>query len=314
MNKLQFIFKFCTESQKSIYKLENSQKYIADLVQKTDWISFAISKHIPKQVRQDYLNICQFHNELARIEETSKERSLGVGKLQYWSDQIDQIFLDNPQRDPLSICLHNTCKNNPLPKYLFQKMINYRKQQVEKQEFANLVDMATAAEANRGSQFLLFLRLMRMDIDNQELKQLTELSSQAVGITDYLRRVPFTLQNYKLNLPEDIKFKHSINVRSLWDRIRGEPKEELYDAVLEVAAFARTQMIKTFQYQNKIPTQSFRAFLHLIPSEQYLEELEYYNFKIFEKAINQNSYVQLPITLFKNCRKMRFLNKEYDMK
>lgn len=26
---------------------------------------------------------------------------------------------------------------------------------------------------------------------------------------------------------------------------KGEPKEELYDAVLEVAAFARTQMIKT---------------------------------------------------------------------
>ena len=35
--------------------------------------------------------------------------------------------------------------------------------------------------------------------------------------------------------------------------IKGEPKEELYDAVLEVAAFARTQMIKTCKFQQTIP-------------------------------------------------------------
>lgn len=34
----------------------------------------------------------------------------------------------------------------------------------------------------------------------------------------------------------------------------GEPKEELYDAILEVAAFARTQLIKTSSFQNKIPS------------------------------------------------------------
>lgn len=32
-------------------------------------------------------------------------------------------------------------------------------------------------------------------------------------------------------------------MRNLWDRIKGKPKEELYDAILEVAAFSRNIMI-----------------------------------------------------------------------
>lgn len=30
MNKLLFVFQFCTESKKSVYKLENAQKYISE--------------------------------------------------------------------------------------------------------------------------------------------------------------------------------------------------------------------------------------------------------------------------------------------
>ena len=42
-----------------------------------------------------------------------------------------------------------------------------------------------------------------------------------MGILDYVKRVPYTLKKYKLLIPEDIKNKHSINVRSLWNRIDG---------------------------------------------------------------------------------------------
>lgn len=40
-------------------------------------------------------------------------------------------------------------------------------------------------------------------------------------------------------MPEDILRKHNINVRNLWNRVEGKPKDELYDVVLEVAAFSK---------------------------------------------------------------------------
>jgi hypothetical protein len=58
-----------------------------------------------------------------------------------------------------------------------------------------------------------------------------------------VKRVPYTLRKYKLLIPEDIKIRHSISVRTLWNRIEGKPKEELYDAVLEVSAFARNYLV-----------------------------------------------------------------------
>jgi len=66
-----------------------------------------------------------------------------------------------------------------------------------------------------------------------------EAVSRSLGIIDYVRRIPLTLKKYKLPIPEDLQNKHSINVRTLWNRIDGKPKEELYDAILDVSAFSR---------------------------------------------------------------------------
>ncbi len=91
--------------------------------------------------------------------------------------------------------------------------------------------MATTAEMNRIPLTMLFLRLLRQDTENPDIRACVESVSRAVGILDYVRRVPYTLKKlkkyyinilrYKLNLPEDILLKHSVNVRNLWDRING---------------------------------------------------------------------------------------------
>lgn len=40
-------------------------------------------------------------------------------------------------------------------------------------------------------------------------------------------------------MPEDIMRKYSVNVRNLWDRVEGKPKDDLFDVILEVTAFAK---------------------------------------------------------------------------
>ena len=90
---------------------------------------------------------------------------------------------------------------------------------------------------------LMFLRLLRMDIEDPVIRETVEHVSRAVGMLDMVKRIPYTLRKYKLLIPEDIKSKHSISVRTLWNRIEGKPREELYDAVLEVAAFSRKSLV-----------------------------------------------------------------------
>ena len=94
----------------------------------------------------------------------------------------------------------------------------------------------------------------------------------AVGIVDFIRRVPFSLKKYRLYLPQDVMakvihklskiFKHNINVRNLWERIEGKPKDELFDVILEVAAYARLHLYEAKKYSKNLPQHAFRAFLH----------------------------------------------------
>lgn len=80
---------------------------------------------------------------------------------------------------------------------------------------------------------------MQIDIKNDDLLKAVEHIGIAVGIVDYLRRIPFGLKKYRLYLPNDICEKHSVSLRNLWERVEGKPKDELFDVVLEVAAYAR---------------------------------------------------------------------------
>jgi NADH dehydrogenase [ubiquinone] 1 alpha subcomplex assembly factor 6 len=112
--------------------------------------------------RNDFLTISWFYSELSRIEETTTQKNLAIGKLDFWAESIDSVFNDNPVKEPITICLHHTCKQNPLPKFLFQKMINARRSVVEKNGFTSMNDMALACEANKAPFFALILKLLRI--------------------------------------------------------------------------------------------------------------------------------------------------------
>lgn len=84
--------------------------------------------------------------------------------------------------------------------------------------------------------FILNLHVLRVPVlfdEHMEFIELMEDVAVSVGIAEQLKRVPFDLRSYKLRLPADICDKYSVNVRNLWDRIHGKPKEEFGDLVLE---------------------------------------------------------------------------------
>ena len=68
-----------------------------------------------------------------------------------------------------------------------------------------------------------------------------------IGICEYLRRVPYGLRNNKFLVPADILMKYNLQPRSIWDRTRGKPSESLFDAVLEIASYAKKAFEQAIQ-------------------------------------------------------------------
>jgi len=51
--------------------------------------------------------------------------------------------------------------------------------------------------------------------------------------------------------------------------------------------------------------------LQAVEAEYYLEHLEKCNFNVFSRLVNTNSYIQLPMRLFKSARKQQFTYNSY---
>ncbi len=62
-----------------------------------------------------------------------------------------------------------------------------------------------------------------------------------------MRRIPYGLRNNRFFIPEDILFSHNLTADKLWDRVHGKPKEEIFDAVLDIAAMAKNDFEKSIQ-------------------------------------------------------------------
>ena len=107
-------------------------------------------------------------------------------------------------------------------------------------------------------------------------------------------------------MPDDVMRKYNVNVRNLWDRVEGKPKDDLFDVILEVSAFAKKCLDESKKFQKDLPPQAFRAFLHAVEAEYYLNGLEAVNFDVFNRSLNSNSYIQLPYLVFKAAKKNTF--------
>lgn len=175
---------------------------------KHDWNSYVIANYFPSTVRNDFYTVNWFNVELSRIALVTKEVTLGEGKMEFWSDSLNKIFENRPIKEPVSICLHQACKNSLLPKSLLLKLVNLKKAEISTQQTTDLIQFENFAENTRGTLLLLNLHMLR--IDYRKYPAVFETAMQlgkCLGMLDYIRMVPATLRKYKLFLPADIMAK-----------------------------------------------------------------------------------------------------------
>lgn len=97
--------------------------------------------------------------------------------------------------------------------------------EIHNREINTMEQMFELTENIRGSTILLTLELLRANI-TPEVKEVAMLAGRAIGICDYIKRIPYGLRNYRLYMPTEITAKYNLTVRTLWDRIHGIPREE----------------------------------------------------------------------------------------
>lgn len=108
---------------------ENSSSS-SGLTRKNDRTTFLSGFFQPKAIRDDYYTIYWFNKELSRIGYSTKEKALGLGKLDFWIESVEGVYkvsrIQNKgqvNREPISIALAETISKTNIPKSLFLRLI-----------------------------------------------------------------------------------------------------------------------------------------------------------------------------------------------
>lgn len=87
----------------------------------------------------------------------------------------------------------------------------------------------------------------------------------------------------------------------MWSRnYDGIVKEELYDVILEVAAYAKKHLEIGRSFQSKdLPKNTHRALILAVEADHFLKELEKQNFDVFDPVFRKKSVFRLPYEMHK---------------
>lgn len=215
----------------------NAEAYITENVKQKEWTSFLVGNFLPKAIRPPFYTVMWLNHELAKIPESTREASLGAGKVEFWRDTINRIYAgEEPSPEPISISLTHACSAHPLTKLYLSRMAEARLYEVYHREVRTMEELMRLAEKTRGSTIMLTLELLRVEL-TREVEELAMEAGRAVGICDYIKRVPANMRSYRLYLPEEITRKHNVTIRTLWDRTHGRPKEEYRSPKLDCSTW-----------------------------------------------------------------------------
>ncbi|KAI7858254.1 isoprenoid synthase domain-containing protein [Circinella umbellata] len=262
-----------------------------------DYEGYLCVPFYPRHVRDVEYAIRAFNVELASIRESVSNPNTGKMRMQFWKDTIDKIYKGNPPQQPIALALDAALKHSQLSSLWFKRIINERMTNLDDHQFMTINDMETYSENTASS--LLYLQLESLGIKDVNADHAISHIGKMIGITTFLRSLPFHLSQKRMVLPAQITAKYNISQEEVF---RNGHVEGLEDAVFEVATAANDHLLTARSMLKSVPSDAFPVVLSAIPTARYLEKLEATNFNVFDTSLQRKDW-KLPLALWNAHRK-----------
>ncbi|ORZ25993.1 Squalene/phytoene synthase [Absidia repens] len=216
-------------------------------------------------------------------------------RMQFWKDTIDKVYAKKAPQQPIALALEDALQHSDLSSMWFKRIITERMANLDDHPFMTIKDMEDYGENTASS--LLYLQLESLGVRDVQVDHVVSHLGKMMGISTFLRSLPFHLGQKRLVLPAQITAKHNISQE---DVMRGNI-DGVEDAVFEVATAAYDQLLTARSLLDTVTPDAFPVILSSIPHVRYLEKLEKHNFNVFEPKLQLKDW-KLPLVLWSNFR------------
>lgn len=260
---------------------ETTSRLAANL-RRHDRDRYQLTLFAPAERRAAVIALYAFNYEVARIRESVREPMLGLMRLQWWRDALDEIYTGAPPRhhevvEPLAAAI---AAYRPARAH-FTALLDARARDMDDTPPESLAALEGYAAATAGSLNQLALDFLGVDDER------THAAARAIGIAyalgGLLVAAPFHARARRLYLPRDLTDREGVDLeRSLFAL---KPSAALGAVARVIAARAQEHLDDARRDGRAVPRAALPALLPGVLVERRLNELERVGYNVLDPRL-----------------------------
>lgn len=243
----------------------------------------------PAERREALFALYAFNYEIARIRESVREPLMGLMRLQWWRDALDEIYAGAPPRrhaivEPLAAAI----ATHRLTQAHLTALLDARAQDMEETPPPSLA--ALEAYAAGTSSRLLLLALEILGVDDRQAQAAAGAIGIAYALSGLLIAAPFHARLRRLYLPAELTARHGADLeRSLFS---WKTSPALAAVAREIATRARQHLDDARRHRRGLPRAALPALLHGTLAERRLQRLDSVAYNLMEPRLAAEDTLQ----------------------
>lgn len=243
---------------------------------------------LPRPRRRAITALYAFCREVDDVVDDNRTNEIGRVKLQWWKDEIERLYQDNPQH-PVTRALHTAIRDFDLPREYFLEIIEGMEMDLEQQRYTTFKELSLYCYRVASVVGLLSAEIFGYR-DRHTLKYARDLG-MAFQLTNILRDVGEDARRGRIYLPQEDLQRFGVQEQEL---LQGRETPGFYQLMAFEAQRARDYYQRAYAHLPESDRHAQRA--GLIMSSIYqrlLDELEKDGFHVLTRRINLTPLAKL---------------------
>ena len=223
-----------------------------------------------------------FNYEIGRVREVVREPMLGLMRLQWWRDALEEIYAGKqPRQHRVLAPLAAAIRAHGLSKTHFDALFNGRARDMEEVPPETLAALENYASDTAGSLILLALEVLGVrDAGAAEAGCDVGIAYSLAGL---LVAAAFHARQRRIYLPGALTAQHDVDPERSFFALKGSPA--LAAVTRDIADCARDHLDRARRHRDAIPRAALPALLHAVLAERRLRQLEAGNYNFFDPML-----------------------------
>jgi phytoene synthase len=230
-----------------------------------------------------------FNYEVARIREYVREPMLGLIRLQWWRDALDEIYAGKqPRRHEVATPLGAAIAAHHLSKSHFTALLDARTLDMAEAPPESLAALEDYAAATAGALNLLALEVL--GVGDARAAEAARAAGIAYALAGLLAAAPFHARRRRVYLPPELTNRHGVDLERSLFALKSSPA--LADVARDIAAHARHHLDEARRQRGAIPRAAMPVLLQSVLAERRLKQLDAADHNLYDPRLAAEDTLQ----------------------